>query len=76
VSNLTIAVDPEVLKRARLRAVEEGTSVNAVLRQHLEAYAGQDHAEIGRAIVDLSRRFTIDSGPGGRSWTRDDLHDR
>ena len=38
--NLTITVDDQVLKRARLRALQEGTSVNAVLRECLEAYAG------------------------------------
>jgi hypothetical protein len=29
---LTIAVDEQMLKKARIRALEEGTSVNAVLR--------------------------------------------
>ena len=31
--NLTITVEDEVLKRARMRALEENTSVNAVLRK-------------------------------------------
>lgn len=39
-ANLTITVDPETLKRARIRAIEEGTSVNRVLGHHLRAYAG------------------------------------
>jgi hypothetical protein len=38
--NLTINVDPNVLKKARLRALQENTSVNAVLRAYLENYAG------------------------------------
>jgi plasmid stability protein len=38
-SNLTIAVDEEVIKRARIRAIEEGTSVSARLRDFLAAYA-------------------------------------
>lgn len=37
--NLTITVDSDVLKRARVRAIEEDTSVNAVLREHLATYA-------------------------------------
>lgn len=40
--NLTISVDPEVLKQARIRAIEEGTSVNAVLRERLTLYANGD----------------------------------
>ena len=39
-TNLTITVDEQTLKRARMRALEEDTSVNAVLREYLEAYAG------------------------------------
>jgi hypothetical protein len=76
VPNLTIAVDGDVLKRARLRAVEEGTSVNAILRRHLEAYAATDQAAIGRRIVELSKATSSGSGSGGRQWTRDDLHER
>jgi hypothetical protein len=35
-TNLTITVDEQTLKRASMRALEEGTSVNAVLREYLE----------------------------------------
>ena len=42
--NLTITVDAEVLKRARIRAIEENTSVNAVLRDRLNAYADGDRS--------------------------------
>ena len=38
--NLTITVDSDLLKRARIRALQEDTSVDAVLRRFLEAYAG------------------------------------
>ena len=44
-ANLTIIVDDEVLKRARVRAKEQGTSVNAVLRDYLEQYAGTRSAQ-------------------------------
>ena len=37
-ANLTITVDDEVLRRARIRAVELGTSVNAVLREYMEQW--------------------------------------
>ena len=39
-ANLTISVDEEVLKRARIRALEENSSVNAVLELAAEADAG------------------------------------
>ena len=75
-SNLTITVDDEVLKRARIRALEQGTSVNAVLAKLLEAYAGAAAEQSAAAadLIDLSRKS--DSRAGGRTWTRDDLHER
>ena len=43
-ANLTITVDDQDLKKARLRALEQGTSVSAVLRQYLAQYAGSASA--------------------------------
>ena len=34
--NLTIVIDDEILKRARIRAIQENTSVNAVVRDYLD----------------------------------------
>ena len=76
-ANLTITIDERLLKRARIRALEDGTSVNALLRGYLERYAGSGEAsdalaEFGR----LARASKASSGSGGRTWTREDLHDR
>jgi hypothetical protein len=76
-ANLTITVDDRLLKQARMRALEDGTSVNALLRTYLERYAGVGKA--GEALgefAQLALRSTATSGPGGRTWARDDLHDR
>lgn len=75
-ANLTITVDEHALRKARMRALAQGTSVNAVLAGFLETYAGI-RGERGRAIQDLlslSRRTSAKSG--GRRWTRDELHER
>ena len=53
-ANLTISLDEDLLKRARLRAIEQGTSVNAILRDYLEAYAGVRGLR-ERSIRDLVR---------------------
>jgi plasmid stability protein len=75
-ANLTITIDEETLQRARLRALEQGTSVNALLREHLEAFAGGRPAREAAvaALLDLSRR--TEGRRGGRTWTRDELHER
>ena len=75
-ANLTITVDDRLLKLARLRALEQGTSVNALLREYLEAYAGAAGAQ-ARALADLLQLSAeATSGRGAATWTRDDLHDR
>ncbi|MCB9685793.1 MAG: hypothetical protein H6735_12195 [Alphaproteobacteria bacterium] len=74
-ANLTITVDEDLLRRARIRALEHGTSVNAVLRDYLAAWAADPDAQrVTDEILDASLRST--SGRGGRRWTRDDLHER
>jgi hypothetical protein len=76
-ANLTITVDDGTLKRARMRALEEDTSVNAVLREYLEEYAGnrQEQIEAARRILASSRDSASRSGPGGRRWTREELYE-
>jgi plasmid stability protein len=44
----TLTIDEETLRRARIRALEQGTSVNAVVREFLQRYA-EDESTIGRA---------------------------
>jgi hypothetical protein len=75
-ANLTITVDEEVLRKARMRALAQGTSVNAILAEYLEAYADQQarQQEATRSLLAMSRKAT--SGRGGRRWTRDELHER
>ena len=49
-ANLTISIDDDLLRRARVRAAELGTSVNAVLRDYLLSWArGAD--ERARAVA-------------------------
>jgi hypothetical protein len=74
---LTIVVDEGTLKKARMRALEEDTSVNAVLREYLEEYAGRrrEQVEAARRIIEASRESRSGSGPGGRKWRREDAYE-
>ena len=75
-ANLTISVDEDLLRRARVRAAQLGTSVNAVLRDHLRAWAGEAE-ERERAVASLLKRSKkARSARAGRRWTRDELHER
>ena len=74
VSNLTLAIDSDVLRRARIRALEQGTSVNAVVRDYLEVYAGVDrHRGVLGDLVDLAKSVASGKDGSGRAWTRDEL---
>lgn len=74
-ANLTLVVDEDVLRRARVRALQQGTSVNALVRAYLARMAGESEAAQG-----IAEFFTAVGGAGagssGRTWTRDELHDR
>ncbi|MDE0407861.1 MAG: hypothetical protein OXN81_08365 [Alphaproteobacteria bacterium] len=74
--NLTISIDDDVLEHARIRAIREKTSVNAVVREYLHAYAGigRRRAEACDSLLALSRSSA--SRRGGAVWTRSDLHER
>jgi hypothetical protein len=78
-ANLTINVDSDVLKRARIRALHENTSVNAILGRYLEEYARLDEArrEKKRAVerlLSFAAKHPIDRD--GHRWNREDLYDR
>lgn len=73
-ANLTITVDDEVLKRARIRALGLGTSVNRLLADYLAAFAADHQREAVRSILRLSDELEAASGEGGRTWRRDELY--
>jgi len=74
VANLTLTIDDELLKRARVLALERGTSVNALVREFLERLAHHD-AEL-ESIADGIDAIA-DAAPArrGTRWTREDLYE-
>jgi len=79
-ANLTLSIDDGVLKRARIRAIEEDTSVNARVRDFLSSYADdpvtEQRKQAAAQILQLADSGHYGSGPQGRTWTRDDLYER
>jgi hypothetical protein len=77
VANLTLTIDEETLRRARIRALQEGTSVNALVREYLERFADADDRVMGarRRVVELARGGTAGAEGGGRTWTRDEAYE-
>jgi hypothetical protein len=76
-AKLTLTIDAELLKQARIRAFEQGTSLNALVRDYLEGLTGQARApDPAGAILELARGSDTGSGAGGRTWTRGELYER
>jgi len=78
-ANLTISVNSETLKRARLRALQENTSVNALLGQFLQEYADtvalrQQRKRALQDLLSIAAEHTFDRGE--RTWKRADLYER
>jgi hypothetical protein len=78
-ANVTLTVDEGLLKQARIRALEQDTSVNALVRGYLEDYVGrrpQREREGLAGFLALTESVHASSGTGGRSWTREQLYER
>lgn len=73
--NVTLSIDDEVIRRARTRAEALGTSVNQLIRDYLEQFAGKSDANEDAAEFDrLSRLAQGDSR--GWKFNREELRER
>ena len=76
--NITLSLSKEVLRRVKVIAAEQDTSVTAIMEKLLSDYAAhhegyrqahQDHLELIKSGLDLGTE-------GVSNWTREDLHGR
>lgn len=73
--NLTITVDPETLRRARVRALSRHESVNSYLAEALRRYADEPPTrEVFAELAGLADAHRAGSEGRGTTWRRDDLH--
>lgn len=74
--NITLAVEDEVLEQVKLAAVEQRTTVNAMVRDFFAAVAAKRHAkdDARQALLRLAREAAGDMG--GKKWNREALYDR
>jgi hypothetical protein len=56
-SNLTVAVDAELIKRARMRAIEQGTSLSAKVRDYLQSYVDEAQDGLSRQREEATARL-------------------
>ena len=74
--NITVAIDKQLLKRARAVAAQRQTSISAMLADELKKMVAND-TEFNRArtkaLVQLNSPFALS---GEKMAPRDSLHDR
>jgi hypothetical protein len=75
-ANLTLKIDEKLLRRARIRALEQGTTVNELVRNYLSQYAvvRADRMRALRRFLEIAEEAK--AGSGGRRLKRDELYDR
>lgn len=74
-ANLTLQLDAEVIRRARIVAAKRGTSVSALAAAQLtDLVEDEERFERARDRAEVILRKAAPRG--GRNWKRDDLHDR
>jgi hypothetical protein len=73
-TNLTLQLDQEVIRRARIVAARRGTSVSALVARELTDLADRDerYEEASRRAREIMERAVA---RGGRSWRRDELYE-
>lgn len=86
-SNLTISVDDQLIKRARVRAIEQGTSLSAKVREFLQDYVNEPQAGLAEQRAQATARLmaameaatppsAAAAAPRGRRRTlREELYD-
>jgi hypothetical protein len=73
--NITLALDPGLLKKARALAAQKGHSVSSMIANHLRKLVNEnDEYESAkrRALALMEEGLPL----GGKPMSRDELHDR
>lgn len=57
--NVTLAIEEETLRKARVRAVKEGTTVNELIRKYLAEYGSQEERirEAMDRVLEITAKY-------------------
>lgn len=73
--NITLALDADVIERARSLAEAQGKSLNQLVRAYLEDLAGPQNS---KELVEEFLRLSAESGGDSKGWrfNRDEVYER
>ncbi|MBW2000386.1 MAG: hypothetical protein JRJ29_20810 [Deltaproteobacteria bacterium] len=76
-SNITLSIDDEIIKKVRKIAIDKNTTLTAMVRDFLTTVANRDTREKKEAVRKLRASFkTMSRDMGRRKWTREALYER
>ena len=73
--NITLSIEDEVLQEARRRAEAMGSSVNQIVREYLEQFAGKGDRDARAAEFERLSRLSQGNSRGWK-FNRDEVHER
>jgi hypothetical protein len=76
-SNITLSVDDDIIKKVRKIALDKNTTLTAMVREFLISTACRGEQEKDAALKRLEESFiTMSRDMGERRWSRENLHER
>jgi hypothetical protein len=76
VKNITVSVDEETYRRARLKAAEQDTSVSALVRQFLVELASNETEAERLKREERALRARVTTFRAAERLARDEVHER
>ena len=74
--NITLAIEDDIISKARVHAAREGTTVNGLVRTFLTNLVGGETERQRQArmkLLELAERSTWDPGPDWK-WNREEIY--
>ena len=76
-SNITLSVDDEVIKKVRKIAIDKNTTLTQMVREFLVSVAERDETGKNQAVMALESSFNeLSRDMGQRAWKREELYER
>ena len=76
-SNITLSVDEEIIKKVRKIAIDKNTTLTQMVREFLKTVADRDEKRKIQALKELEASLLeMSRDMGTRTWNREDLYER
>jgi len=75
--NITMAIDADLLKKARKIAIDKNSTLSELVRNYLYRLVEQEDINKEEVVSELSKLFDHSNARiGEKNWMRDDLYER